>query len=152
MKNYILILLSCILLIACASNDADQPAAGNDTAMSIYSWQASLNDTSGNLIMKKVETAGPDSLSPEAVVKFLNTTNENIILELTKLSGDTIYLKIADAMYLTQQMGSSGPTIYIARAVYNLTEIPGIKFVTLDFEEGDHATPGTYNRDSFNDK
>jgi len=73
-------------------------------------------------------------------------------LAFVKTSGDTVYLKIPDPMYLTQQMGSSGPTIYLAQAVYSLTEVPGIKYVNLDFEEGDHASPGTFNRDSFKDE
>jgi hypothetical protein len=49
-------------------------------------------------------------------------------------------------------MGSSGPTTYFAEAVFNLTEIPGIHYVSFDFEEGDHAQPGTFNRESFKDE
>jgi hypothetical protein len=100
--------------------------------------------------MIKVPTT--DSLSPENVIGFLNKNNPHIRLELVKISTDSIYLKIADAMYLTQQMGSTGPTLYFSEVVYNLTEITGIRYVTFDFEEGDHAGPGTFNRDSFKDE
>jgi hypothetical protein len=73
-------------------------------------------------------------------------------LVLIKTSGDTVYLKIPEATYLTQQMGSSGPTMYFANLVYNLTEIPGIKNINVDLLEGDHAQPGTFNQDSFKDE
>ena len=153
MKKYLLILSACVVAIAC-NNKADQPGGDDDTATTqpIYSWQAVLNDSTGRLEMKKSEAAGPDSLSPAAVITYLNTLNTNVRLELVKTSGDTVYVKIPEAMYLTQQMGSSGPTMYFSEAVYNLTEIPGIKYVNFDFEEGDHASPGTLNRDSFNNE
>jgi hypothetical protein len=61
-------------------------------------------------------------------------------------------VKIPEATYLTQQMGSSGPTMFFAEAVYNISEIPGIRFINFDFEEGDHAQPGTYTRDDFKDQ
>lgn len=148
-------LIFITLLYSCGNNKADQPVADADTtnmAPPVYSWQASLNDSSGRLEMKKVEATGPDTLSAPAVVAYLNTTNSNVQLALVKISGDTVYLKIPDPIYLTQQMGSTGPTIYLAQVIYNLTEIPGIKYVNLDFEEGDHAAPGTFNRDSFKDE
>lgn len=120
----------------------------DDTSNS-YSWQARLNDSSGRLEMVKTELGGPDSLSPDAVVRYINTTNSNVQFELVKTSNDTVYVKIKDATYLTQQMGSTGTTMYLAQVIYNLTEIPGIRYATLDFVEGDHAAPGTYSRESF---
>ncbi len=154
MKLFTILILFCFLFTAC-NNKADQPVADGDTANLaplVYSWQASLNDSSGKLEVKKSDAIGPDSLSIPAVIAYLNTTNTNVQLTFVKTSGDTVYLKIPDAMYLTQQMGSSGPTIYLAQAVYNLTEVPGIRYVNLDFDEGDHASPGTFDRESFKDE
>jgi spore germination protein GerM len=73
-------------------------------------------------------------------------------LVFIKSSGDTAYLKIPDATYLTQQMGSTGPRLFLSGLVYTLTSLPGINYVNLDFEEGDHAAPGTYSRESFKDE
>ena len=98
--------------------------------------------------MKK-DGSGPDTLSPEAVVAFLNNKWPHVQLVMIKTSGDTLFIRIPQSAYLTQQMGSSGPTAYFAESVYNLSEIPGIHYVSFDFEEGDHAQPGTFNRDSF---
>jgi len=95
---------------------------------------------------------GPDSLSPAAVVAYLNSIDSTEKLVLLKISNDTAYLKIPEATHLTQQMGSTGAQLYLAQVIYNLTEIPGIRFVNLDFEEGDHAAPGTYTRESFKDE
>jgi hypothetical protein len=150
MNKYFFIASTCLLLAAC-HNKADQPYLDKDSAEVIIkkSWEATLNDSTGRLEMKKVETSGPDSLSVPAVISFINSLYPNVQLALLKTSGDTVYLKIPEATYLTQQMGSTGPTMYFANAVYNLTDIPGIKYVTVDFEEGDHAQPGTFNRDSF---
>lgn len=153
MKNYILLFSACIFIIAC-NNKADQPGADEDSADIIvkYSWQAGLNDSTGRLEMKKLEAEGPDSLSAAAVIDFINKKYINVKAVLLKVSGDTMYLDIPEATYLTQQMGSSGPMIYFADAVYNLTEIPGIKYVNFNFEEGDHASPDVLNRESFKDQ
>jgi len=154
MKFFPVLFLAGILCISC-NNNANQPEDDGDTTdlnPPVYTWQATLNDSTGKLEVKKSDTVGPDTLSVPAVIAYLNKTNTNVQLAFVKTSGDTVYLKIPDPMYLTQQMGSSGPTIYLAQAVYSLTEVPGIKYVNLDFEEGDHASPGTFNRDSFKDE
>ncbi len=154
MKYFSILILAGLLFIAC-NNSADEPEDDGDTtnlAPPVYSWQASLNDSTGKLEVKKSDTVGPDSLSVPAVITYLNAANTNVQLTFIKTSGDTVYLKIPDPMYLTQQMGSSGPTIYLAQAIYSLTEVPGIKYVNLDFEEGDHASPGTFSRESFKDE
>lgn len=151
MKYLFLLLISSLLLSACGNNKADQPVTDDDTATAaiIYTWQATLNDSSGKMEMKKMEATDLDSLSPGSIIAFINRNDSSIHLDFVKTSNDTVYLKIPDASYLTQQMGSTGADMYLAGVVYNLTELPGIKYVNLDFEEGDHAAPGTFNRDSF---
>jgi hypothetical protein len=152
-KLFVLIFIS-LLIISCGSNKADQPAADNDStsAAIIYAWQATLNDSTGKMEMKKVQATDLDSLSPASVVDFINKGDSSVHLDFIKVSNDTVYLKIPDATFLTQQMGSTGASMYMAGAVYNLTELPGIKYVNLDFEEGDHAAPGTFTRESFKDE
>lgn len=153
MKNILLIISASYLLTAC-NNNADKE--GTDTSktevIKKYSWEAMLNDSTSKLEMKKMENKGPDTLNAPAVLTFLNGKNATVKLEFVKISADTVYLSIPAATYLTQQMGSTGPTIYFANVVFNLTEIPGIKYVNFDFEEGDHASPATYSRESFKDE
>ncbi len=153
--NKIFLFCLCVLLLsACGNNKADQPVTDEDSAeiTARYSWEATLNDSSGKLEMKKIESNGPDTLAVPAVISFVNSQYPNVQLVLIKTSGDTAYLKIPEATFLTQQMGSTGPTLFFANVVFNLTEIPGIKYVSFDFEEGDHASPGTFTRDSFKDE
>ena len=73
----------------------------------------------------------------------------SILLEKTGIKKDTLQLKIANSDFLTNQMGSSGPDQYLAQAVINLTSVPGIKYVQIDFKEGSHASPGVWSRKDF---
>lgn len=150
MKVFSFLIFISLLHAACGNNKADQPGSMDDTAASYYLWESSLNDSTGRLAMKKVESA--DSSSAQSILDFTNKNYPQIRLELEKISTDTVYVKIDDATFLTQQMGSSGAILYLAALLYNLTELPGIKYVTLNFEEGDHARPGTYNRESFSNE
>lgn len=146
-------ILSVLFFVAC-NNKADKQATEQDTLVTktVYSWESFIDDSTGRLKMNRRDSIGPDSLTSNSVIDFLNKTNPNIQLQLLRQSNDTLYIKIPDAEHLTQRMGSTGPTMYFANAVYNLTEIPGVKFVNFDFAEGDHASPGTYNRESFKDE
>jgi hypothetical protein len=141
-----LFLIPFFLLLSACGNHTDRQAAGEDSLVTRFSWEAT--DT-GRIALTKVSGTGPDTLSAEGVVAFLNQNWPRVQLVFVKVSGDTLYVKIPESSYLTQQMGSSGPTTYLAEAVFNLTEIPGIHEVNFDFTEGDHAQPGTFNRDSF---
>ena len=140
---------SSVLLLFIVSCSNNKPEEAETPVAEIYLWEAGLNDSTGLLQMKKIISPVVDSLSVISVTGYINGEDSNIQLEYVKTSGDTVFLKIPDAEYLTQRMGSSGPTMYLAGVVYNFTEIPGIKYVNLDFEEGDHAQPGTYSRENF---
>ncbi len=152
MKRIILVAGLVSLLYACGSNKTDQPEITNDSTDIAYSWEATLNDSTGRLEVIKREGLTFDSLSVQSVIDFLNSKNQFVQIQYSKTSGDTLFVKIPEATYLTQQMGSSGPTVFFAEAVYNLTEIPGIRFVSFVFEEGDHASPGVFDRNTFKDQ
>lgn len=137
-----------ILMVSCGSNQ-NETTAENEGLIDQQSWQASLDDSSGQISFSKTGGPLPDSISVEGVISFLNTRYPNVQLQVIRQSADTLYVKIPEATYLTQQMGSTGPELYFGEAVYNLTEIPGIRFINFALAEGDHAGPDTYNRDSF---
>lgn len=90
-------------------------------------------------------------LTVERITQALHTNYPEIALQVDRISNDTLFAKIADARYLTQQMGSSGAQVYIMEATYAYTELPEIKIVHFDFAEGDHAVPGNYGRNDFED-
>ncbi len=149
MKNFLLIILASLLLFACGGNSSKQPEPEEADTVALYSWEALLNDSTGKMEMKKIEPGGPDSTDAPSMIAYLNSRNPNVQLQWVKISGDTLYVSIPEATYLTQQMGSTGPSLFFAEAVYNLTEIPGIRFVSFDFEEGDHASPGVLSREGY---
>jgi len=130
MKKYLLFILIC--LTSC-NNNSGEPEEKNDTTAVLYGWEAGLNDSTGKLEVTRSAEPGPDSLTVTAVLDFLNKKYPNVQLRFIKTSGDTIYLAIPEANYLTQQMGSTGPQLYFAYAVYNLTEIPGMADVNFYF-------------------
>ena len=98
-----------------------------------------------------VQLAVPDRLSIDQVLADLNKQYQSMQLDLVKTSGDTVFVKMNDVTLLSQ-MGSSGNYGVLAEIVYSLTEVRPFQFVHLDFEELDHATPGLYDRERFNNK
>ena len=149
MKTGFLLYGILLLLVSCGSNQTEESDVNNNNLSEQQSWQASLDDSSGNIVLNRNGAPLPDTLSIDAIKAFLNSRYPNIQLQVLRQSGDTLYVKIPEATYLTQQMGSTGPELYFGEAVYNLTEIPGIRFINFALAEGDHAGPDTYNRDSF---
>jgi hypothetical protein len=89
------------------------------------------------------------NLQIDSIIKGLNYRFRDIPIEKIKLGGDTLYAKINNSTYLTEQMGSTGAAAYIAEAVVNITSVAGINYVNLNFKEGDHATPGVYAKKDY---
>jgi anionic cell wall polymer biosynthesis LytR-Cps2A-Psr (LCP) family protein len=93
----------------------------------------------------------PEYYNVDTLIMGLNAKYPNIRLEKTDIGHDTLYTKIQDAQYLTEQMGSAGSEQYIAQAVVNLTSVKGVNYVRIDFEEGSHASPDVWSNSSFGD-
>jgi len=113
-----------------------------------YFWTADMDNPKG-LIMTKTRPVSEDSLTAASMIGMLNDQYPDVQISLTKISRDSIFIRIKNSTHLTQQMGSSGAEAYLAEVTYNLTELMGISFVNLQFKEGDHAAPGTYSRTDF---
>jgi hypothetical protein len=88
-----------------------------------------------------------DTLTFSKLISTINAKyRDKVKLDYLRISNDTIYVKIDKSEYLTQQMGTAGADEYMIAATFTLTELQNIKYVNFDFEFGDHASPGTYNR------
>ena len=90
-----------------------------------------------------------DRLTAQQLVALAST--DKVKIELVKIANDTIFVRIPDSFYLSQQMGTTGAKGFISVATFTLTELKGIRYVNFEFTEGDHAVPGTYRRDEFKD-
>lgn len=153
MKKLFYLAAATLLIASCGNNKSDDETNEDvEITEQTFVWQSNMDDSTGKLKMSKDKPIGNDSLTTETIIAYLNSANPQVQLEFIKTSNDTIYLRIPSANYLTQQMGSTGPMMYFAAAVYNLTELPGITHVNFDFEEGDHASPSVLNRESFKDE
>lgn len=124
---------------------ADSPQIAKDDH---YYWEVSYEQKRGMRFVKSFPIS-PDSLNTNSIIDKLNFNYPEIKAEPLYLSSDTLFLKISNAKYLTQQMGSTGAQAYLGELTYNLTEIPGVHYIDLQFAEGDHANPGTYSRTDF---
>ncbi len=91
------------------------------------------------------------NLSVDSIIKGLNMKYRNIPLKKINFSTDTLFTRILDSEHLAQRMGSTGAAYYFAEAVINLTSVPGVNFVKMDFTEGSHASPGTFSRKNYAD-
>lgn len=92
-----------------------------------------------------------DSLNSQILRNLLNLQfQDKIEIDILKLSNDTLFIKIDDASYLTQQSGTTGANAFLATSTYTLTEIDSVNYINFSFKEGDHAAPGTYTREYFN--
>lgn len=110
----------------------------------LYVWKADYDYT-------KVQNTSiqPTQINADSLIKGLNGLYENVLLQKEKISGDTIYTYITNSEYLTNQMGSSGAEVYIADAVLNLSELPGVKYVSIKMKEGSHAQSGVWTKQNF---
>jgi len=156
MKKYLFI--CCIALSACGPReDKSQSNADEQTLYdsldiastelspaSLYVWQVTSDQT-------KIHNANaaPAILHTDSILKGLNARYENVVMIRVRQSADTLYTAIPDSKYLASQMGSTGAEVYIADAVLNLTSVPGVKYVNVAMEEGDHAQPGTWSAENF---
>lgn len=149
------------VIVSCNTKQSEKAVSKIDTTGSVinadtaniktdshYFWASDLDPKKG-LVMKKTRPISADSLTATNMINMLNTLYPEIQLHFTRVSNDSIFVKIIKSAYLTQQIGSSGAEAYLAEITYNLTELNGINFVDIRFKEGDHASPGTYSRTDF---
>lgn len=150
-----------IAFVSCHTKQTEKTVSQNDTAAFVVTADTSIiikgnhNFREGDagrakgLAMIRNRVLPADSLTANNIIQMLNKMYPEIKLHYTKVSGDTIFVKINKSSYLTLQIGSSGAETYMAEVTYNLTEINRINFVDIQFTEGDHAAPGTYSRTDF---
>jgi len=161
MKHLLLYLLVIITFASCqneksveeSSSDAniEEPAVTTKESEKTLDvpWIAVFNDSTQLLEIKKNPVAHPDNLNEQDIIDALNLKYPQIKIEPVSREGNKAIVKIANSVYLTQEMGSAGARAFLAEATYSLTEINGIESVDFRFEAGDHAMPGILTRRSF---
>jgi hypothetical protein len=127
----------------------DSAASKKDTAeLKDLPWITAINPKTGETHLQHFSGKAV-KMTPQQMVQIANKKYPQIQLKWIKKEGNTAYLNIPDADYLTQSMGSAGAEAYLSEITYSFTELEGINAVNLQFTEGDHASPGVYTRDQF---
>ena len=112
-------------------------------------WGFVIDTITGNEKLIQLKPVEKDALTAELVEEIINKTWPRIQIKFLKTSNDTAFISIPDSEVLTQQMGTAGAESFMVSTVYSFTELKGIKYVSFDFEVGDHASPGVYDRNSW---
>ena len=112
-------------------------------------WSYDFDQQAGEFEVKQLRPVDRDTLTGEALEKILNKSWPRVQVKFVGTTNDTAFLTIADSEVLTQQMGTAGAESFMISTTFSFTELRGIKYVSFDFAEGDHAVPGVYNRNSW---
>lgn len=160
MRKFSGILFILALLMACNSDSKD-PASQNRTVkepnpkpaqIEEVPWAVEIDSATQKMKIVQNTKVVQTDLDVKNVTKVLVKKFPEIKIVWQKPVKDTAFVYIPNALYLSQSSGSMGADIFLAEVTYSYTQIPGIKFVHIDFEEGDHASPGTYKRSDFDFK
>lgn len=152
------VLIALLLLVSCQSDSskksmeemaADSASIADQSKTLVVPWEATLNDSTHMMEIKRNPAANMTNLSKLDIVDALNYKYPQIKLEWVKQEGSKAFVKIEEADYLTRESGTVGARAYLAEVTYSLTELEGINEVNFSFQEGDHARPGVYKRDDF---
>jgi hypothetical protein len=153
-----------LLIIGCnttqrddkVTNDADEKIEIDSASSVVYDpsgaiWSYNFNEEKEEFEIKKMRPVDKDTLTGGALARIINKSWPRVQIEFIGTSNDTAYVSIPASQVLTQQMGSAGAESFMISTTYSFTELKGINYVSFDFEEGDHARPGVYNRSSWDE-
>jgi hypothetical protein len=119
--------------------------------MKDYYWHTAYDSTLHREYLEKGKLLNAYPHATAALIEVLNKRAEICKIKYLNQQNDTLHIRILNDEALTEQLGSTGAHCYLGETVYTLTENDSVKQVKIDFTEGSHASPGTYNKADFND-
>jgi hypothetical protein len=161
MKTKFISAVLILIFISCNMSQPDDKSNGLDDTNTIDPlrsmdndsigaiWRYDYNQQSEDFELKQIRSVDGDLLTGEIIEKINNSLWPRVQVKYTRISNDTAFISISDSEVLTQQMGSAGAMSFMITTTYSFTELTGIDYVSFDFEEGDHANPGVYHRNSW---
>ncbi|MGM0497907.1 MAG: hypothetical protein ACQESJ_08320 [Bacteroidota bacterium] len=162
MKTKLILIGLIFLIIGCnrakqdeqATNEKDEISQDSSESSVVYDsseaiWTHDYNQQTKEFEVKQLRSVDRDALTGEALEKINNKSWPRVPVKFIKTSNDTAFISIPDSKVLTQQMGSAGAESFMLTTTFSFTELKGINHVSFDFEEGDHARPGVYERNSW---
>ena len=127
------------------STDISEPETIMEQPDTVLFWTANIEKKEKISVYKDTVTI----TEPQSIINGINSIYPSIRLEFVKLSGDTVYTHIDSSFTFANDMGSFGASEYISTVVLNLTMLPGVNYVNLDFPVGSHASPGIFAKSSY---
>lgn len=167
MKTTTLIIGLSFFMLGCANSTKDKHSIGYVDSSSIDNhkienslvyrqtkalWEYQFDTISNEFKPVKLRKFSRDTLSIQKIAEIINATWPKVQIKYLRTSKDTIFISIPESEVLTQQMGTTGADEFMISTTYSFTELYGIKYVSYDFEPGDHANPGVYSRNSWDKK
>jgi hypothetical protein len=152
MKNKIVLWGIFLFLTGCNTSTRDKGSSAEtigDKNESGVIWKYSFNQEKETFEIIKMRPVDNDTLTGEALEKINNKAWPEVQIKYAGTSNDTAFIIIADSEVLTQQMGSAGSESFMISTTWAFSELKGVRYVAFDFEYGDHAMPGVYNRNSW---
>ena len=157
MKQYVLLFVTIAAVIAC-NNDASKEKESDLTKEvnqpqqwfatdTVVIWDCSAEDETRKRIYAPIDSV----TVPQAIINGVNKTYAEVKLEFDHLSGDTMFVKIPSAEWLTERAGNSGAEQYLSFAALNLLKAKAVNYVHFDFVAGVHARPTTWSDKDFSD-
>lgn len=162
-KFLLLMFLTFILISGCRNENTENQDETVDSVTVIESepvaepeeialpYIVTFDDNTGKLEIEKNRESTTYSYTAEQIAVALNKKYPEITLQVGERKQDTLELRVDDATYLSQGMGSAGANGYLAEATYSFTSLDSVNVVNFLFEPGDHAMPGPYTTKSFDD-
>lgn len=166
MNRKILILGFILIIVGCAEKRQTKPAVEDNAKETVLNnsfessfvyneseaiWGIVIDTLTGDEELKQLKPVEKEGLTGEMIEKIINKTWPRVQVKFLRTSNDTVFVSIPESEVLTQQMGTAGAESFMVTTVYSFTEIKDIKYVSFDFEAGDHASPGIYSRNSWDE-
>ncbi len=164
MKTKLISLGLILLIIGCntkqqedrATDDTNEKSEIGSESSVVYDpleaiWGYDYNQQTEEFELKQLRPVDRDTLTGETLEKIINKSWPRVQIKFMRTSNDTVFVSIPDSKVLTQQMGSAGAQSFMISTTFSLTELKDIDYVSFDFQEGDHARPGVYNRNSWDE-
>lgn len=162
MKTKLISLGLILLIIGCnttqqkdkTTDDTDEKSEIRSESSSVYDpteaiWGYDYNQQTEEFEVNQLRMVDTDALTGETLEKIVNKTWPRVQIKFIRTSNDTAFITIPSSEVLTQQMGTAGAEAFMISTTFSFTELKGINHLSFDFEEGDHAAPGVYNRNSW---
>jgi hypothetical protein len=149
MYRNIIVAFFLILIIIGSCKSKDKQVVNDTDSYAIPDTILAWKINADSMILTRDITIPDSIVSVHRIVNGLNEKYAFVQLVFIRQSGDTAFVTVTDAEYLGEQMGNAGAAQWFADAVFNITSVAGIHFVSFQIPLHSHASSGVISRDNY---